>query len=238
MLQVAFLLIAGFFKLSSGHAARMPANFTQPIDCSKGTFPPVISYHIHILYDCFAEDQVKQAIALQDQARIALKDITGKDCSCATNPMCRDDHDRFCFIIDHPLNTTLEGGPFPSGEWSVFVPVPYMGPVLAWFTDHYQDTNPSFSLLLHPNTGCQYEDHTNKSLWAGQRWPLNTGIFKPYTQTSEVGQTRGNADNPVCLHEGKTCSVFATHPDMACCSGQTCDCGMGGCTCRATTSLK
>merc|ERR1719272_959070 len=137
MLQVVFLFAAGLVSLCSGHAARMPAHITAPIDCSKGTHPPVISYHIHILYDCFAADQVRDARALQAQARVALADITGKDCSCATNPMCRDDHDRLCFIIDHELDTTLEGGPFPNGEWSVFVPVPYMAPVLAWFTAHY-----------------------------------------------------------------------------------------------------
>ena len=64
-------------------------------------------------------------------------------------------------INDHDFNTTLDGGPFPSGEWSMFVPVSYYANVMPWFTQNRGE----FSFLIHPNTGCEYEDHSKWTLW-------------------------------------------------------------------------
>ena len=46
-------------------------------------------------------------------------------------------------------------GPFPVGEWSIFVPVPYYALVMPWMLQHRGD----FSMIVHPNTGYEYEDH-------------------------------------------------------------------------------
>lgn len=59
-------------------------------------------------------------------------------------------------IYDHNLtNDTL--GPFAVGEWSMFVPVHYYNAVVPWFVQH----RGQFNLLVHPNTGCEYEGNTN-----------------------------------------------------------------------------
>jgi aromatic ring-cleaving dioxygenase len=52
----------------------------------------------------------------------------------------------------------------------MFTPVSYYAEVVAWFTQHYTDTWPGFSLLVHTNTGCEYEDHSKWALWAGTPW--------------------------------------------------------------------
>jgi aromatic ring-cleaving dioxygenase len=55
-------------------------------------------------------------------------------------------------IYDHNLtNDTL--GPFAVGEWSMFVPVHYYNAVVPWFLQN----RGQFNLLVHPNTGCEYE---------------------------------------------------------------------------------
>lgn len=41
----------------------------------------------------------------------------------------RYDEGRLCLIYDHDINSTLDGGPFPSGEWSMFTPVSYYAQV-------------------------------------------------------------------------------------------------------------
>lgn len=41
-------------------------------------------------------------------------------------------------------------------------------------------------MLLHPNTGYEYEDHSIWAMWAGQPWPLDMSIFEQGTQTNEV----------------------------------------------------
>ena len=40
------------------------------------------------------------------------------------------DNGKLCMIYDHELDITL--GPFPIGEWSMFVPTHYMSRVLPW----------------------------------------------------------------------------------------------------------
>ena len=68
----------------------------------------------------------------------------------------------------------------------MFVPVHYVQAVLFWFTQNYISV-PTASLLLHPNTGYQYEDHSTWALWAGRSWELNMSIFTPGEQTDEFG---------------------------------------------------
>jgi aromatic ring-cleaving dioxygenase len=45
----------------------------------------------------------------------------------------------------------------------------------------------NLSLLVHPNTGYEYEDHSTWAMWAGQPWPLDMSIFDKETQTNEFG---------------------------------------------------
>lgn len=99
------------------------------------------------------------------------------------------------FLLD---NTTLIGGPFVSGEWSIFVPVGYYPLITPWLVQNrgnsvnsakalYWKYLGNLSMLLHPNTGYEYEDHSIWALWAGQPWPLDMSIFEQETQTNEFG---------------------------------------------------
>lgn len=117
------------------------------VNCSAP--PSILSYHIHIVYSLTDDQQVAAAEELRALAREAFKDYLGPDCSCASDPDCRYDNGRLCLIYDHGANESLSGGPFPSGEWSMFTPVDYYGFVVPWFTQNYLRTSPYFSLLVH-----------------------------------------------------------------------------------------
>jgi len=219
----SFLLAtAALVALCHAHPQVLPAGTPAP-DCN--TAAPILSYHVHIVYDCMSSSQVSRAVALQRLARKRFAELTGPDASCASDPDCRYDNGHLAFILDHPLNTTLAGGPFPSGEWSMSVPVAYIGVVQAWLTQHYYDTSDEFSLLIHPNTGCEYEDHSKWAVWAGQPWPLNMEIFTARKQTNEFGHRRGDeGSNPTCLPEGAACGDGeGAGAAMACCGGLACD---------------
>ena len=58
---------------------------------------------------------------------------------------------------------------------------------------------PTATLLVHPNTGWQYEDHSSWALWAGGSQPINLSIFEEGVQTGEFDEVPGDAANPVCL---------------------------------------
>jgi hypothetical protein len=139
-------------------------------------------------------------------------------------------------IYDHPINETLKGAPFPIGEWSMWVPVAYYQRVVSWYTQHRGD----FSLLVHPNTGCENEDHSTWAQWTGQAWPLDMSIFTPLTQTNEFDQKPGTDENPLCVSQvGDVCGAidlmhansYALVSQVACCSGMACSCGSSVCRC-------
>jgi len=68
-----------------------------------------------------------------------------------------------------------------AGEWSVFVPVDYYQLVVPFMTQQYGDEHTSqLALLVHTNTGCEYEDHSKWALWAGQKWQVQSFCPPPF----------------------------------------------------------
>jgi aromatic ring-cleaving dioxygenase len=35
----------------------------------------------------------------------------------------------------------------------------------------------NLDMLIHPNTGCEKEDHTNWASWSGTKWEIDTSVF-------------------------------------------------------------
>jgi len=214
LLCVSLLLVA-----SGAHPTHYPNATT--VNCRES--PEILSYHAHIVFDLMVPEHIAKAAALRNEARAAFAEYLGPDCAG------RYDEGRLCLIFDHPINETLRGGPFPIGEWSMFVPVDYYGLVMPWFTQHRQE----FSFLAHPNTGCEYEDHDDWALWGGSKWPLNFNIFKKNRQTNEFNAHRGDAGNPVCQAEQQVCGTAADNSTINCCSGLACACDANGkCVCQ------
>ncbi|CAF0965225.1 unnamed protein product [Rotaria sordida] len=122
-------------------------------------------------------------------------------------------------IVDHDIeNTTLIGGPFVSGEWSIFLPLGYYAVVTPWLLQN----RGNLSMLLHPNSGYEYEDHSIWAMWAGEPWPLDMSIFEKETQTNEFGHYPGDPDNPVCLLKGAVCGDDKLSPFALCCYELAC----------------
>lgn len=90
--------------------------------------------------------------------------------------------------------------------------------LLPWFLLNHG----SFSLLIHTNTGCEYEDHSLYAQWSGSAWNMDMSIFTPWTQTDEFGQELGTKLNPTCLAAGGVCDMNDYGPQSVCCSGTTC----------------
>jgi hypothetical protein len=139
-------------------------------------------------------------------------------------------------IYDHDVhNDTI--GPFAVGEWSMWVPPHYFGVVVPWFSQHRGE----FSLLVHPNTGCEYEDHSTWAQWNGPAWNMDLSIFDVNTQTNEFGEVLGTSKNPSCLSAKQVCAFGDAKspgygPQVVCCSGSACNCDNaavdGNCYCQ------
>lgn len=141
-----------------------------------------------------------------------------------------------CAIYDHNItNDTL--GPFAVGEWSFWVPPHYMAAVAPWFVQN----RGQFTLLIHPNTGCEYEDHSIWVQWSGPAWNMDLSIFTPMTQTDEFGEVLGTSKNPSCASSSTVCafgnpSSPGYGPQVSCCAGLACNCDNaavdGNCYCK------
>ena len=207
------------------------------VDCHENPHP--MSWHVHITYMLTSPAQIAAAGLLRTKALTEFAELLGPHPECQGTEEDRSgryDNGRLCAIYDHSLNTTL--GPFPVGEWSFFVPVHYFSTIVPWFTQNRGD----FTLLVHPNSGCEYEDHSIWAQWTGPAWNLDLSIFTPWTQTESFGQYLGSPENPVCLRQGGICadktaraqySAAAFAPQVVCCAGLACGCeDEGNCYCR------
>ncbi len=162
----------GLFLLSASALAHGDFHAENVVDCMN--YPTIMSYHVHITYMLTNKAQIVRTRALQAEAAKEFAPLMDLDSKCQgteKDPSGRYDNGKLCMIYDHDLAITL--GPFPVGEWSMFVPVAYYSRVVPWFLQHRGE----FSLLVHPNTGCEYEDHLDWALWAGEKWPLDSSIF-------------------------------------------------------------
>ena len=64
-------------------------------------------------------------------------------------------------------------GPFPVAQWAIFLPVDHFASKVTWFMQNRVVNGTSLDVLVHPNSGCEVEDHTWWALWGGEKWRLN-----------------------------------------------------------------
>ena len=226
-LALALCLLAG----CAAHGGHLRVKGDPEIDCTKPA--PFFSYHIHVVFQLGSDAKLKAAEELRVKAYRYFAPYFGG------SPVCPDqgdgnggryDNGELCMIKDHKLPEILKVGPFPSGEWSMFVPLPHLQLVTEWFLQNRGELD----FLVHPNSGCEYEDHGIWAQWSGTAWPLNMDIFEEQTQTNEWAAVRGDNANPSCIAANATCGQ--AHPStwansgaiLACCEGTTCDCYSSG----------
>jgi aromatic ring-cleaving dioxygenase len=64
-------------------------------------------------------------------------------------------------------------GPHPMFSYQVHFQNDQFGPLIAWLTLNHG----SLTVLVHPNTGQELEDHRDRALWIGRSQMLKLGIF-------------------------------------------------------------
>ncbi|ETI43780.1 hypothetical protein F441_11295 [Phytophthora nicotianae CJ01A1] len=79
-------------------------------------------------------------------------------------------------------------GPHVSGSFETWVPAESFAQVLSWFTLH----RGSLSVLVHPLTRYEREDHTTHAMWLGTPWvidldALRVDLVTPPLQYPELG---------------------------------------------------
>ena len=125
------------------------------------------SYHIHVLFPPSNALATNAAMDLQRQFMTAFDLTSAGNCTMSAGDpapnatMC-------AFEVDWE-----PAGPFLTAQYSFFVPVTQYEAAVSWIVRH----RGKLDVLVHPNSGCEVEDHTAWALWAGRPWELDTSVF-------------------------------------------------------------
>ena len=171
MMKLALGLLLVVFALAHPTSYNVPRNES----CVHPTPAKIYSYHVHIMFFFQSEAHTKGALAIRDHF---MKDFEGKFFFC-------DGEFHQKGLCVQPDIENYKVGPFIEGQWSIFVPVDEIGPIQTWFI---QNRN-GYDMLIHPNSGCEIEDHDDWALWGGKPWHINLdamGHDKPYDATLDA----------------------------------------------------
>lgn len=143
-------------------------SFALPEKGCKSTDVPLQSYHIHVLFDPSNSSRVDEALRLQSDFMRAFALIGKENCSVVAGDPAPWIKDICAYEIDW-----APAGPFVTAQYSFFVPVDKLTKAVAWTVRH----RGNLDILVHPNSGCELEDHTSWAMWGGSRWDINADAF-------------------------------------------------------------
>lgn len=140
-------------------------NIDRNTTCYNPTPAKVESYHVHMLFWTHVDTHVQKAFDIRSKFLDYLNLDASKD-ACPNGLFHNDD---LC-VLDVSDGTE---SPFLTSDWSVyFLPKDYYR-VISWIMQNRD----GMDIVIHPNSGCELEDHTWWTLWGGNVWQINTEIF-------------------------------------------------------------
>ena len=167
-ISLTILILASLFASLSAHPTYYPDVYRNE-SCYKPTPAKIYSYHIHLLYVNTNQQQVNDAYRIRDAFVAKFKSQLGPD----SKDLFHNDYN--CMLEPD----TTPAGPFPTADWSVVVLPESLLPMMQWMTQYRE----KYTVLVHPNSGCEVEDHSDWALWNGDAYPLDITIFskdKPF----------------------------------------------------------
>ena len=130
--------------------------------------PELPSYHIHVIFWGTNPDRVALAMDLR-QRFIERFDLGSEDKSCTIRPGDPAPGHEMCKF--EPLMGP--GGPWLQANYAFFIPPALLEETTAWMLQH----RGILDVFIHPNSGCEVNDHTKWNRYAGAKWPINYPFF-------------------------------------------------------------
>ena len=156
------IFLSLFLSLSLSHPTHYP-QVIRNLTCYEVEPAPIYSWHVHFLYWQTNPNHTAGAFQIRDKFMQAFKNKLGAPCT----DLFHQDH--LCMFDPD----TEPVGPFLTAQWSIFVPNENFFEVSSWAAQH----RGQYDILIHPNSGCELEDHTWWALWGGNPWEINMDAF-------------------------------------------------------------
>ena len=128
-------------------------------------YAEALSYHIHVLFWQNSPKHTAGALGLRNKfiERFNLKENCTMD---AGDPA--PGHEMCVFEVDWE-----PAGPFTTAQYSFFIPLQKLQETSIWMLQH----RGIYDVFIHPNSGCETNDHTKWYTFSGNKWPIDASIF-------------------------------------------------------------
>jgi len=152
-------------------------SFVRPIVKELITFddPEIKEWHFHVYW--FQNNPVSFANAMKLHEQL-LAAVANKDFIVIFNGIT-DNIVPGVNVSAIPLINKQPIGPHPCGSFEVWTPKEYLAQALSFFMRNKGD----LSILLHPLSAHEVEDHTSRSMWLGPSYRLDLTVLSP-----DIGQ--------------------------------------------------
>lgn len=156
-------------------------SFLEAIPSNNVTFedPQVKEFHFHVYF--YQSNPVSVQAALTLRALI-LEQVSTKEmivvCNGVTEEMLPGlDTSKI------PLFNTKPMGPHPMGSFEVWCPQEYFAKAMSFFMLKRGE----LSILIHPLSRHEIEDHTNRAMWLGPSTRIDLTVLEPDLGIIEIG---------------------------------------------------
>jgi aromatic ring-cleaving dioxygenase len=158
MLFVVATIFASLLGQASAHPSRVSEIKFDP----KTKMPVFQSFHLHVFFYTHNNNSVTGA----DNALLFRNSFSQKfNVSAAPDDLCKDDFDNGDSMICLFPVYTRSYGPFPTPQWAAFFRPALFQDISLWAMQH----RGVFDILIHPNSGYEFEDHALWPVWGGQK---------------------------------------------------------------------
>ena len=189
-LSIFFLVLS--LTLLSSH----PTHYLE-VERNRTCFDPepakIYSWHIHLLYWQNNEKHTIGAYQKRNKFISAFKEKLGYISKVFIlliffiykGPQCTDLFHQNQLCMFEPDKQPV--GPFLTAQWAIFVTNDLFSETVQWFTQH----RGIYDVLIHPNSGCELEDHSWWAIWAGTPWEINLDAMthdQPFPWTNNTAK--------------------------------------------------
>jgi len=208
----AFILVAlvvGISGIGEDYYYYTTHSFNIEIDPKFVSFedPEILEWHFHVYWHQTYEPAFKEAMKLRD----LLLDAVSRREFIVIFPGITDKIIPGLNDSRVPRVNTQPVGPHPGGSFEVWTPKEYFNQAMSFFLLNRGE----LTILLHPLTQHQFEDHTGRAVWLGPPFPIvlspvlliEEGKPRTYSQYPELGLGYATLRKHSSC---KSCSEFGT----------------------------
>jgi DOPA 4,5-dioxygenase len=129
----------------------------------------VKEWHFHVYW--LARNAVSTASAHEFHRKLIEKIESDPAFSVVCHGVSKE---RYPSLLKKPPQMNMGPvGPHLSGSFECWIPYESLATALSWFILNRGE----LSILVHPLTRYEIRDHTERSIWIGQPWPLDLSVL-------------------------------------------------------------